>query len=721
MRAPSPRVFIHLVTIWLILSAGGVITGMVVWTRLNNSLTRSVNDASFKLALETVRSDLQEAETTQRGYLLTGDDTYLIPFQQAEQSFRTEFERLADLALTDPTMRTEVFALRSLADMKLADLHKVIETRQKSGVNAAITRVRAGEGRAFTDKIGQILDQLDQHPGDLLASDRKSTRNELRQAFYATLAAGFFGIGAGALALYVSRLSLQKEKNERSLAEQALRAERVAAEKSAFLANMSHEIRTPMNAILGFSELLALELPASGRPRQYARSIRESAASLLQLINDILDLSKVEAGMIDLHLEPTDPRSAVDFVRTVFSQQASRKNLKLEFVPAPDLPTSLLLDNLRLRQVLVNLVGNALKYTDRGGVVTQLRWQSDPNSRSHGTLLIDVSDSGVGIPAEMQAAVFLPFVQVDSRRSSEAQGTGLGLSIVHRLTERLGGSIAMESTVGVGTTFHLRFPNLSVSARLPASARPEEEVLIDFNQLTPADFLIVDDNQTNRELLAGMFEQTHHRLRFASNGREAVERVRELRPDLVLMDIRMPEMDGREALHQIRQLPGAELVPVIAVTASSMLDDEQAVRGLFASYLRKPFSRQLLFQEIAEFLPRLPVVPAAVESTAAAPIAATQPESRERWPALLVTLRQIETTTWPAVCESGAINETKGFGRRLDELGKMAGCSVLRNYAAELIAAADSYAVARLEKILRDFPSLTRSIADDTVPAPSAT
>jgi signal transduction histidine kinase/DNA-binding response OmpR family regulator len=716
MRLNRSQTYLYLVVIWLVLSVGGVVIGMVVWNRFNQSLNGAISDARFKLSLENVRSVLQEAETAQRGFLLTGDESYLGPFRYAEQTFPGQFDQLAELALNDPDMHNEIFTLRSLADMKLASLRKTIEIRQKNGMNAAVTAVRSGEDKAFMDKIRQVLEQMDRRPRDMFSSDSARTRADLRRASMVTLAAGFIGLGAGALALYLSRVAFLKEKNERALAEQALRAERAAEEKSAFLANMSHEIRTPMNAILGFSELLTVELPAGGRSRQYARSIREAARSLLQLINDILDLSKIEAGMIELHLEPTDPREVVEFLRTVFGQQTARRNIKLAFSFATDLPHALVLDSSRLRQILINLVGNAIKFTNQGEVVTTVGWEMDPVARNRGTLTIDVRDTGVGIPPEKQAAIFEPFVQVDSTRAPENQGTGLGLSIVSRLTERLGGTVSLKSSLGEGSTFSLRFPDVVISARLPASAQPEDELVIDFNQLAPATLLVVDDNTINRELLAGMFEQSHHVMRFATNGREAVESVKQSRPDLILMDLRMPEMDGRTALHEIHKLPGAELLPIIAVTASSMLDGEQVLRGVFAGYLRKPFTRQLLFQEMAQFLPRnrAPVAPLPASATPA------MPETRERWPELIKALRQLETTKWPAARDGGSVKEAKEFARRLEELARPAGCPPVRAYAAELTAAADTYAVAKMEKLLQAFPDLTRSLADQTVPPPAS-
>jgi signal transduction histidine kinase len=375
---------------WLTVTVASVVIGAVAWSRFSRTIDASAEAEQFRESIDQLFSALQDAEASQRGYLLTGKGVYLEAFTNAVRAFPETFDRLA-------------------------------------------------------------------------ASAKR---------------------------------------------EQAVR------EKSAFLANMSHEIRSPMNAILGFSELLEPE-GLTPKQSQYVRAIRDSGASLLQLINDILDLSKLEAGKLELHPDPTDMRDSCEFLRTVFGQQAVMKSLQLQFELAPDMPRALLLDRLRLRQVLVNLLGNAIKFTERGCVKTRVAWQSQENGGT-GTLLIDVEDTGIGILADKLEEIFKPFVQADARRTAEREGTGIGLTIVKRLIELMGGSLAVESTVGQGTVFHLRFTNVPVSGRLPVGDHAEPGGAVDFNDFAPAVLLVVDDNRTNRDLMAGIFEQTHHRVHFAT-------------------------------------------------------------------------------------------------------------------------------------------------------------------------------------------------------------
>ncbi|PTY05252.1 hypothetical protein DB347_17465 [Opitutaceae bacterium EW11] len=723
MRPLHPRIYTHLVTLWLALSLGGIVLGIVVWQRLNQSLDASLRGASFRIALQGAYRSLTDAESAARAYYLDGDSAELDAFHAAQSQFPGRFDDLADLAGTHPELQRDLMELRSTADLYLKVLDDNVALRGKSGRDALLPEKSQGlaDAKDLANRLRSIVARLEQNPQDLLATHSTAARFELQRALSTTLAAGLFGLGAGVLAFYLSRVALRQEKQQRELSEHALRAERAAQDKSTFLANMSHEIRTPMNAILGFGELLVSELPAGSRSRQHARSIYDSAQSLLQLINDILDLSKIEASMLELHLDPSDVREVTSFLQTVFAQQAARKSLKLEFFVDPNLPHALLVDRSRLRQVLVNLVGNAIKFTQKGGVAVRILWELNPETRNSGTLKFQVTDTGVGIPAEKQVQIFEPFVQVDTRRPFEQQGTGLGLSIVLRLIERMGGTVRVESEVGMGSTFTVALPDVSISARLPASTHPSADEVVDFDDLAPAEILVVDDNAVNRNLLASTFEGTRHGVRFATNGREAVESVRGGRPDIVLMDIRMPEMDGQTALTEIRKLPGAELLPVIAVTASSIVDDEHRLRGTFAGYLRKPFTRAMLFREMAAFLPR--------RGSAAAPAASGRTMANdkpakgrpERWPALLPVLRKIERTQWPGVNESGAIPEVKEFAERLAELGESRDCPPLSEYALTLLADAESYSVHRLEERLSKFPALIQEIERLVGAQPAAT
>jgi CheY-like chemotaxis protein len=387
----------------------------------------------------------------------------------------------------------------------------------------------------------------------------------------------------------------------------------------------------------------------------------------------------------------------------LYGEPVLKKGLKLECHVAEDMPRSILLDRIRLRQVLVNMVNNAVKFTDRGGIDIRVTWEKQ-DSTSRITLIFEIQDTGIGIPQEKIDAIFRPFVQGGMDREKEKQGTGLGLSIVKRLVERMGGIVTVASIVGQGSIFHLRFPDVPVSARLAATGPDEPAGPVDFNEFLPATLLVVDDNALNRQLLEGMFEGTHHRLFFGDSGREAVDKARSIRPDIVLLDIRMPEMDGNDALAEIRQTPGLELMPIIAVTASSLLEHEESLREQFNGYLRKPFSQRQLFTELAQFLPRQPKL----ESQ---PVSGDAPQIPGVWGDLTAKLGRLAREEWPAVRDSLAINETLAFARKLEQLGTSANSGPVLAFARTLTGHAEVYDVEALEKHLEKFPALVEEMS----------
>jgi CheY-like chemotaxis protein len=343
----------------------------------------------------------------------------------------------------------------------------------------------------------------------------------------------------------------------------------------------------------------------------------------------------------------------------------------------------------------------------------RVAWEKQQTT-SHVTLVIEVQDTGVGIPQDKLDVIFKPFVQAGAHREKEKQGTGLGLSIVKRLTEIMGGTVAVASVMEQGSAFHLRFPNVPISARLPASEKSVSTAEINFNELRPATLLVVDDNETNCQLIAGMFAGSHHRLFFGSSGEEAVAKTRELKPDILLLDVRMPGMNGDEALAEIRKMPGLEFLPVIAVTASSLTNQNDALKERFSGYVRKPFSKHELFDELADFLPRHARAEPAKETTGSsrpdlAPIASA-PVPKE----LISQLRRLIIDPWPAIRDSVAVNESRVFAQGLEDFGQRWQCEPLVHYAQKLLRDAENYAVTDLEKHLGEFAALVEKLDRET-------
>jgi signal transduction histidine kinase/DNA-binding response OmpR family regulator len=368
--------------------------------------------------------------------------------------------------------------------------------------------------------------------------------------------------------------------------------------KSTFLANMSHELRTPLNAILGFAQILERDTGFSEVSRRRVESIHRGGRYLLTLINDILDLSKIEAGRFELFPETWATRGFFEEIGEMFMLRAQRKGIRYRYEAFSPLPAVLHCDDRRLRQIVINLLSNAIKFTDQGEVVLRVDFQG-------GRLIIEVSDSGPGIPIDQQEAIFEPFQQAgDGER--RLQGTGLGLSISRGLAEAMGGKIDLFSQLGEGALFRLEVPAEMVSEQDHQSL-PERPWVTGYRRTRgdgPLRLLVVDDVADNREMLEDLLGQLGFQVQSVADGQACLDAIPEFRPDLVLLDLRMPGLDGFATLAQLRKFPMAKRLPVIAVTAASRDEDrEQAMAVGFSSYLVKPLILEQLLDALEEQLP----------------------------------------------------------------------------------------------------------------------
>jgi PAS domain S-box-containing protein len=494
-------------------------------------------------------------------------------------------------------------------------------------------------------------------------------------------------------------VTLQQQAQEQLIIAKQL-AELANKSKNEFIANISHEIRTPMTTILGFCDLLQ-DAVHDPHAQSYIKAIAASGQTLLSIINDILDLSKIEAGKLAIIYEPLDLAAVISEVSHFFTQQARQKNLDIFIHLESSVPAIIKFDEIRLRQILFNVLGNALKFTEKGWIKITAQAEHRAEEANYVQLILSITDTGIGIPVEQQEQIFEAFAQREGQNNRKYGGAGLGLTITRRLTSMLGGEVYLKSEINQGSTFSFHFPRVEV-AHISNYLPTESVEKVDLNKYYPAKILIAEDNLSHQDLLREYFANSHHQLIFATDGESAFSLAISEDVDLVLMDLKMPKMGGVETLKKFKQHPELWNIPMIILTAWLRAEEREYLENICQGIILKPFSKSQLTSALKAILHPL----YSCSETTLLPIFSKIYSQKST--DLIRELEVLETTIWSEICQTMIMANIRQCAYQLEGLFQTYQATELCIYTDKLLEYLNSYDIEKFTAILKEFPQIKK-------------
>jgi len=545
-------------------------------------------------------SSLKDTETSYRGYLLTGNKSFLAPYEATHDTIHAQLEHLRQIAQI-PAAQQHLSTITPLINAELAETAHIIDLQQHNDIGAAVAAVDAGIGKQIMDSIRTETAEFLKIENVALLQCEAKFQADIRRMF-GTIVVG--SLLALAFAMWFVYLKYQEARhrldNEKHIETQRLLdalkktnvqldMSRLAAEnantaKSDFLSSMSHELRTPLNAILGFAQLLETDTPPPSPSQvQSINQILKAGWHLLELVNETLDLSQIESGKVTLSNEPVSLSDVIRECHDMADPQAKKHHVSLTCAKI-ETPCYVYVDRTRFKQCLINLLSNAIKYNNSGGTVSVKCSKKAPD-----IIRLTVADTGRGLDSEQLKQLFQPFNRLGMEASSE-EGSGIGLVVTKRLVELMGGTIGVDSSVGIGSEFWIEFPLIET----PQFNLEMEQVALNLPQASPdlplRTVLYVEDNPANLILVRILImRRPDLRLLCAENAHLGIALARDYQPELILMDINLPGMSGTDAMQILREDRLTAHIPIIAISANAMPDDiNAAIKAGFFHYLTKP-------------------------------------------------------------------------------------------------------------------------------------